>query len=152
MMIFSRIYLPKWSKTHFGDPGLFWAFWGGLFVASAGLGCLFHRFGSCTNQDDFLEEFVFQTAPKLVLVTLAPFGGDSVDGLGYEIVDENISADGLGHEIVDKSSSADGLGHEIDDKTNSADGLGHEIVDKTNSADGLGHEIVDKNSSADGYM
>ena len=40
----------------------------------AGLGGLFHRFGRCPNQDDFLEEFVFQSAPKLVLVTLASFG------------------------------------------------------------------------------
>ena len=43
-----------------------------LFLA--GLGGLFHRFGRCPHQDDFLEEFVFQSAPKLVLVTLAPFG------------------------------------------------------------------------------
>ena len=25
-------YLPKCSKTHFADPGTFWAFWGDLFV------------------------------------------------------------------------------------------------------------------------
>ena len=37
-------------------------------------GILFHRFGRCANHDDFLEEFVTQGAPKLVLVTLALFG------------------------------------------------------------------------------
>ena len=62
---------------------------GGLFVASSSWlvwDGLFHRFGRCPNQDDFLEEFVFQSAPKLVLVTLAPFGppgGDSFDGLAW---------------------------------------------------------------------
>ena len=62
-------------------------------------GILFHRFGRCGNHDDFLEEFVFQSAPKLVSVTLAlfrPLGGNTDDGLGQEIVDQNSSADGLG--------------------------------------------------------
>jgi hypothetical protein len=71
--------------------GTFWAFCGGLLVASRSWlvwGSLFHRFGRCPNQDDFLEEFVFQSAPKLVLVTLAPFGppaGDYFDGLAPQI-------------------------------------------------------------------
>ena len=61
----------------------FWRPWrllgllGGHFVASSSWlvwGELFHRFGMCPNQEDFLEEFVLQSAPKLVLVALAPFG------------------------------------------------------------------------------
>ena len=28
MTISRGVYLPKCSKTHFGDPGAFWAFWG----------------------------------------------------------------------------------------------------------------------------
>ena len=43
-----------------------------LFLAS--LWTLFHRFGRCSNHDDFLLEFIIQSAPKLVLVTLEPFG------------------------------------------------------------------------------
>ena len=46
----------------------------GRLLFSVGFGGLFHCFGRCPNQDDFLEEFVFQSAAKLVLVTLAPFG------------------------------------------------------------------------------
>ena len=61
----------------------FWRPWGlsgllegslGSLLISVGFGCLFHRFGRCSNQKGFLEEFVFQSVPKLVLVTLAPFG------------------------------------------------------------------------------
>ena len=97
------------------------------------------------NHSHFLEECIFKSAPKLFLVTLAPFGpSGALDGLRHEIVDKNNSADGLRHEKEDKNGSADGLGHEKDDKNGSADGLGHEIVDKDSSADGLGHEIVDK--------
>ena len=67
-----------------------------------GLGALFHRFGRCPNHGNFLEEFIFKSAPKLVLVTLAligPLGGNSFDGLGQEIVNENNSAHGLGPRI-----------------------------------------------------
>ena len=60
------VFRPRCSKTNFSDPGFFWA----LF--SIGSGNLFHRFGRRANHDDFLEEF--QRTPKLVLVTLAPFG------------------------------------------------------------------------------
>ena len=41
-----------------------WLVWEGIF----------HRFGRCPNHDDFLEECIFHNAPKLLLVTLAPFG------------------------------------------------------------------------------
>ena len=78
-----------------------------------GLEVFFSLFGRCANHDDFSEEFAFQSAAKLVLVTLAPFvppGEDSFDGLGHEIVDKTNSADDLGYEIADKNSSADGLG------------------------------------------
>ena len=84
-----------------------------LLLFLAALGSLFHCFSRCPNQVDFLKEFVFQSAPKFVLVTLALFGlvgENSFNGLGPEIVDQNNSADGLVHEIVDKNSSADGLG------------------------------------------
>jgi hypothetical protein len=60
----------------------------GSLLFSVGFGFPFHSFGRCPNQDDFLEEFVFQTVPKLVLVTLAHFGppgGDSFDGLAPQI-------------------------------------------------------------------
>ena len=68
------------SKMH---QNSFWRPWGflsllggslGSLLFSVGFGSLFHRFGRCPNQEDFLEEFVFQSVPKLVLVTLAPFG------------------------------------------------------------------------------
>ena len=40
---------------------------------------LFHRFGRCPNQGDFLEEFTCESAPKLVLATTGssgpPWGG-----------------------------------------------------------------------------
>ena len=57
--------------------GAFWACWEGSLgslLFSAGLGALFHRFGRCPNHDDFPLQFMSQSAPKLVLVTLAPFG------------------------------------------------------------------------------
>ena len=65
-------------------------------------GTLCHRVGRCANHDDYLEEFVFQSDLKLVLVTLARFeslGGNYFDGLGHEIVDKNNNADGLGPRI-----------------------------------------------------
>ena len=36
-------------------------------------GGLFHRFDRCPNHVHFLEEFIFQSVPKLVLVTPASF-------------------------------------------------------------------------------
>jgi hypothetical protein len=77
MMIFSRSLSSKVVQNSFWRPWALLGLLGGslcslLFLA--GLGPLFHHFGRCPNQDDFLEEFVFQSAPKLVLVTLAPFG------------------------------------------------------------------------------
>ena len=50
---------------------------GGHSVASSSwlvLGSLFHSFGRCPNYGDFLGQLIPQGAPKLVLVTLAPFG------------------------------------------------------------------------------
>ena len=52
----------------------------------AGLVGLFHRFGRCPNQDDFLEEFVFQSVPKVILVTLAPFGPPGRDSLDDQLL------------------------------------------------------------------
>ena len=73
----------------------FWRSWGllgrlggslGSLLFTAGLGTFFfHRFGRCPNHDDFLEQFISQSAPKLVLVTLAPLGppwGDLLYPLG----------------------------------------------------------------------
>ena len=86
------VYLPRCSKTSFGDPwGLLSLLGGSLgnLLFSVGFGSFFlHRFGRCPKKDDFLEEFVFQSTPKRVLVTLAPFGppgGNSFDGLAPQI-------------------------------------------------------------------
>ena len=67
----SKVLQNLFWRHSFGPSG------GGHFVASSSwlvLGGLFHRFGRCPHQVDFLEEFVFQGAPKPILVTLAPFG------------------------------------------------------------------------------
>ena len=42
-------------------------------------GSLFHRFGRCPNHGDFLDEFICEGGPKLILVTLAPFGPPGKD-------------------------------------------------------------------------
>ena len=41
--------------------------WGMNFLVV--LGGLFHRFGRCPNHGNFLEEFIFQSAPKLIRAT-----------------------------------------------------------------------------------
>ena len=46
----------------------------GSLLFLAGLGTLFHSFGRCPKHDDFLLHFIRKSVPKLVLVTLAPFG------------------------------------------------------------------------------
>ena len=78
MMIFSKSLSFKVFQNSFWRPWALLGLLGGRhFVASSSWlvwGGLFHRFGRCPNQDDFLEEFVFQSAPKLVLMALAPFG------------------------------------------------------------------------------
>ena len=56
--------------SSFGKHSKVWC--GGHFVASSSWlvwGGLFHRFGRCPNHGHFLEEFIFKSAPKLVLVT-----------------------------------------------------------------------------------
>ena len=62
-------------------PKLFWRPWRllgllrgslGSLLFSAGLGTFLHRFGRCPHHGDFLEQFISQSAPKLVLMTLAP--------------------------------------------------------------------------------
>ena len=75
--IFCYSFRPRCSKTHCGDPEVFWAFWRvslGSLLFSVGLGTLFHCFDKCPNHEDLLEHLIVQSAPKLVLVTLAPFG------------------------------------------------------------------------------
>ena len=77
IMIFSRSLSSKVLQNSFWQPWALLGLLGGslcslLFLV--GLGSFFHRFGRCPNQDDFLEDFIFQSAPKLVLVTLASFG------------------------------------------------------------------------------
>ena len=74
------VYMPKGSQADFGEPGAFWAFCGGLLVASSSWlvwRALFHRFDKCPNHERFSWEVYlpkFASAAKLVLVTLAPFG------------------------------------------------------------------------------
>ena len=51
----------------------------GLFEGIVAFGCKclgghFPCFCRCPNYDDFLEEFLFQSAPKLILATLGSFG------------------------------------------------------------------------------
>ena len=84
MMISSRSLSSKVLQNSFWRPWALLSLLGGslcslLFLA--GLGCLFHRFGRCPNQNHFLEDFIFKSAPKLVLVTLAPFGPPGRDSL-----------------------------------------------------------------------
>ena len=46
-------------------------------IVAFGCKCLgghFPCFCRCPNYDDFLEEFIFQSGPKLILATLGPFG------------------------------------------------------------------------------
>ena len=52
-----------------------------LFLAS--LGNLFYRVGRCPNHDDFLLQFISQSVPKLVLVTL---GGTFRASMGGSLV------------------------------------------------------------------
>ena len=77
MMILPRSSSSKVLQNSFWRPWALLGLLGGHFVDSSSWlvwGNLFHRFGRCSNQDDFLEEFAFQGAPKVTLVTLAPFG------------------------------------------------------------------------------
>ena len=52
---------------------MFFKVFGGFFLC----------FCRCRNYDDFLLQFTFQNAPKLILATLAPFGpsGGSLCGI-----------------------------------------------------------------------
>ena len=82
---FSRgVYIPKCSKTYFGNPVAVWAFWGGVprsFLLLVGLECFYHGFDRCPNHIDFLKDFIRQSTPKLILATTGsfgrPFGGGS---------------------------------------------------------------------------
>ena len=77
MKIFCYSFPSKMIQNSFWRPWGLWGLMGGSLdslLFSAGLGSLFHRFGRCPNHDDFLLQFTVQSAPKLVFVTLAPFG------------------------------------------------------------------------------
>ena len=65
LLQFSVIDAPKLILATLGSFGPSGGSLGSLLF-SAGLGSLFHRFGKCLTQDNFLEEFVLQSAPKLV--------------------------------------------------------------------------------------
>ena len=74
IMIFSRSLSSKVVLSSFWCP---WRLLGlprgslGSLLCLVDLGGLFHRFGRCPNHGHFLEEFIFKSAPKLVLVSLA---------------------------------------------------------------------------------